>query len=81
MRDLFSEQNLNLEFIGNNYYLKKTSNQDVVHLYKNDNFIKIQNLKPQIEKRIFVVDMIEGYGVTKSLLAKSLNTSRQSIDN
>ena len=81
MNDLFSEQNLNLDFIGNNYYLKKTSNEDVVHLYKNDNFIKIQNLRPQIEKRIFVVDMIEGYGVTKSLLAKSLNTSRQSIDN
>lgn len=81
MNDLFSEENLNLEFIGNNYYLKKTSNEDVVHLYKNDNFIKIQNLKPQIEKRIFVVDMVEGYGVTKSLLAKSLNTSRQSIDN
>jgi len=81
MSDLFSKQNLNLDFIGNGYYLEKTSNEDVVHLYKNDNFIKAQNLTPQIEKRIFVVDMIERYGVTKSLLAKSLNTSRQSVDN
>jgi len=81
MESLFSEEKVDLEFIGNDYYLKTTSDSNVVHLYKKDNFIKIQNLSPQIEKRLFVVDMIHRYGATKSLLAKSLNTSRQSIDN
>lgn len=72
---------MDFEFIGAGLSLKKTTNKDIVHLYKNGIFIKEQILVPQIEKRLFVVDLIERHGVTKSKLASFLNISRQSIDN
>ncbi|MBS3772215.1 MAG: helix-turn-helix domain-containing protein, partial [Bacteroidales bacterium] len=43
--------------------------------------IKEQMLTPAIEKRLFVVDLVERQGVTRSKLADSLGISRQSINN
>lgn len=81
MKSLFEEQEAGFEFIGNGFSLKKTSDKDRVHLYRNGLFVKEQVLSPAIEKRLFVVDMIERQGVIKAKIALSLNISRQSIDN
>lgn len=81
METLFIEQEKGFELLGGGYALKKTSNMDIVHLYRSGVFIKEQVLVPQIEKRLFVVDLVERHGVTKTKLAFSLGISRQSIDN
>jgi len=81
MESLFIDQEIDFEFIGASLTLKKTSNKDVVHLYKNGIFIKEQVLVPQIEMRLFVIDLVERQGATKGKLASSLNISRQSINN
>lgn len=75
------EQKGGFELIGQGFALKKTSDPDKVHLYKNGIFMKEQILKPAIEKRLFVIDLVERQGVTKSKLADALQISRQSIDN
>ena len=49
------EQKGRFELIGQGFALKKTSNPDKVHLYKNGTFMKEQVLKPAIEKRLFVM--------------------------
>ncbi len=83
MNDLFSEQEIEtgFEFIGNGYSLKKMPGNNLVHLYRNGSLVKAQPLSPAIEKRMFVVDIVERYGVMKNKLAHSLGISRQSIDN
>ncbi len=83
MDNLFSvqEREAGFEFIGNGLSLKKTTDKDVILLYKNGQFLKRQQLTPAIEKRSFVVDLVERQGATKSKLAASLGVSRQSIDN
>jgi len=81
MDTLFSEQDTGFEFIGNGFALKKTPDKNIVHLYHNGNLVKVHTLYPAIEKRLFVVDMIERHSVTKSKLAMALDISRQSIDN
>ena len=50
-------------------------------MYKNGAFVKQQKLDPQIEKRLFVIDLVERQGVVKAKLATALGVSRQSIDN
>lgn len=80
MNTLFFEKNEFL-FIGNSYALKNTIDKNRVRVYKNGNFVKENLIYPAIEKRLFVVDLVERHGVKKSKLATALNISRQSIDN
>lgn len=81
MGNLFEDQQEGFEFIGQGFALKKTSDNNKVHLYKNGEFVKEQVLTPAIEKRLFVVDLVERQGVTRTKLADSLDLSRQSINN
>lgn len=81
MSNLFDEQETDFDLIGGGLALKKTSDKDIVHLYKNGIFIKAQPLRPAIDKRIFVVDLVERQGVNRTKLASSLGISRQSINN
>ncbi len=81
MGNLFPEQKFDFDFIGEGYALKKTSDKDIVHLYKNGIFIKAQTLSPAIDKRLFVVDLVERQGANRTKLASSLGISRQSINN
>ena len=83
MSNLFDEQktDFDFDFIGEGHALKKTSDKDIVHLYKNGIFIKAQPLRPVIDKRLFVVDLVERQGVNRTKLASSLGISRQSINN
>jgi len=81
MADLFENTEPDFDFIGGGFALKKTNNSDRIHLYKNGAFVKEQPLSPAIEKRLFVVDLVERQGVTKTKLADSLEISRQSINN
>ena len=81
MGNLFEEQQKGFSFIGQGFALKKTTDPNKVHLYKNGVFVKEQILTPAIEKRLFVVDLVERQGVTRTKLADSLAISRQSINN
>jgi transposase len=81
MGNLFEEQQKGFEFIGQGFALKKIDNNNKVHLYKNGVFVKEQPLNPTVEKRLFVVDLVERQGVTRTKLATSLGISRQSINN
>ncbi len=81
MNSLFEQQEKGFEFIGNGFSLHKTDDKDKVRLYYNGSLVKEQVLSPSIEKRLFVVDMVERQGVAKSKIAVSLDISRQSIDN
>ena len=81
MGNIFPEQKFDFDFIGEGYALKKTSDKDIVHLYKNGTFIKAQTLSPAIDKRLFVVDLVERQGANRTKLASSLGISRQSINN
>ncbi len=81
MNNLFLEQEFDFDFIGEGYSLKKTSDKNIIHLYRNGSFIKAQTLSPAIDKRLFVVDLVERKGVYVTKLALSLGISRQSINN
>jgi transposase len=81
MDNLFENQEQGFEFIGQGFALKKTNDENKVHLYKNGSFIKEQILVPAIEMRLFVVDLVDRQGVTRTKLASSLGISRQSINN
>ena len=81
MESLFVEQESGFYFIGNSLAIKKTSDKNIVHLYKNGSFVKRQPLHPVIEKRSFVVDLVERQGATQTKLAASLGITRQSIIN
>jgi transposase len=79
--NLFATEEQGFDFIGQGFALKRTSDKNKVHLYKNGAFVKEQMLYPAIEKRLFVVDLVERQGVTRSKLADSLGIARQSINN
>jgi transposase len=81
MGNLFSDTEQQFDFIDNGYALKKTSDKNTVHLYLNGVFTKEQSLSPAIDKRLFVVDLVERLGVNRTKLASSLGISRQSINN
>jgi len=81
MDNLFENKEQGFEFIGHGFALKKTKDENKVHLYKNGLFIKEQILVPAIEKRLFVVDLVDRQGVTRTKLASSLGISRQSVNN
>jgi hypothetical protein len=66
MNTLFEEPKQGFEFIGNGFAIKKTSDKNKVHLYNNGSFVKEQVLYPSVERRLFVVDMVERHGVMKS---------------
>lgn len=65
--------------IGNNYSLVFLSGYNVA-VYQAGRFLKQANIYDQFDKRLFVIDLIERHGVTKSKLAGVLGVSRTSID-
>ncbi|MEA1940023.1 MAG: helix-turn-helix domain-containing protein [Candidatus Caldatribacteriota bacterium] len=65
--------------IGNNYSLVFLSGYNVA-VYQAGRFLKEVNIYDQFDKRLFVIDLIERYSVTKSKLAHVLNISRTSVD-
>jgi len=65
--------------IGNNYSLVFLSGHNVA-VYKTGIFQKQVNIFDQFDKRLFVIDLIERHGVTKSKLADVLGVSRTSVD-
>lgn len=81
MESLFAEQLSGFDFIGQGLTIKKTSDKNIVHLYKNGSFVKVQQLYPSIERRLFVVDLVDRQGATMTKLASSLGITRQSIIN
>lgn len=82
MQDLFPQQEeTGFIFIGQGFTLKKTQDKNKVQLFKDGTFVKEQILHPSIEKRLFVVDLIERQGVIRTKLADTLDISRQSINN
>lgn len=65
--------------IGNNYSLVFLSRHNVA-VYQTGRFLKQVNIYDQFDKRLFVIDLIERHGATKSKLATVLVISRTSID-
>ncbi len=57
------EQKGGFEMSGQGFALKKTSEPDKVHLYKNLTFMKEPVLKQAIEKRLFVTKLVERKGL------------------
>lgn len=81
MNTLFpTDKDTDLIPIGNGFGLKKISD-DRVEFYHFDKLLKVVPQKPQIEFRIFVIDLARSYALKKSKIAKALGISRQSIDN
>lgn len=81
MEHLFENSEQEFELIGGGFALKKTNDPNKIQLYKNGQFVKEHTLSPAIEKRLFVVDLVDRQGVTRTKLANSLGISRQSINN
>jgi transposase len=67
------------KLIGNNYSLVFLSGHNVA-VYQHNTFVKQVNIYDQFDLRLFVVDLIERHGVTKSRLAEALGISRTSVD-
>lgn len=65
--------------IGNNYSLVFLTKGNVA-LYRAGIFQKEVNIYEQFDKRLFVIDLIERHGVTKSKLAGVLEISRTTVD-
>ncbi|GAH23326.1 unnamed protein product, partial [marine sediment metagenome] len=65
MQDLYPQQETGFIFLGQGFALKKTSDKNMVQLYKDGTFIKEQILNSSIEKRLFVVDLVERQGVVR----------------
>ena len=65
--------------IGNNYSLVLVSRYNVA-VYQAGRFLKQVNIFDQFDKRLFVIDLIERHGATKSKLADVLGISRTSVD-
>jgi len=66
--------------IGNGFGLKKISD-DKIGFYRFDELQKVVPRKPQIDFRLFVIDLARSYALKKSKIAEALGISRQSIDN
>jgi len=64
--------------IGNAIGIKVKENK--VNVYHNGVLLKNVELKSGLDKRIFVVDLVEKSGVSKMKLSKALCVSRTSID-
>jgi len=80
MDTLFNEsKDTTLKPIGNNYSLV-ILNRHNVSVYQSGRFLKQVNIFDQFDKRLFVTDLIERHGVTKSKLADALGISRTSVD-
>jgi len=71
--------NPNVHVIGNGYGLEKLQDNLVVLYYK-DQVKETHEFKNGLDKRVFVVNLVNNKKVTKSLLAQALGISRQSID-
>lgn len=65
--------------IGNNYSLVFLSGHNIA-VYQAGRFLKQLKIDDQFDKRLFVIDLIERHGVTKSKLADVLWVSRTSVD-
>lgn len=74
--------NLELQYIGNDLSIKVigSKNRGSVQLYCHGQLIKMASFRDKVEKRLFIVEVIN-LGAKKSYLAKALNCSRQGIDN
>ena len=80
MNTLFNEsKDTKPKPIGNNYSLVFLSGHNVA-VYQAGRFLKQANIYDQFDKRLFVIDLIERHGVTKSKLADVLGISRTSVD-
>jgi len=80
MNTLFNEsKDTKHKPIGNNYSLVFLTGYNVA-VYQAGRFIKQVNIYDQFDKRLFVIDLIERHGVTKSKLAGVLGISRTSVD-
>jgi len=66
--------------IGNGFGLKKISD-DKIGFYRFDELQKVVPRKPQIDFRLFVIDLARSYALKKNKIAEALGISRQSIDN
>jgi len=62
------------------YSIKKVSNEKI-DFYFFDKLLKVVPLKPQIEFRLFVIDLARFHALKKKKIAEALGISRQSIDN
>lgn len=81
MNPLFpTVKNTDLKPIGNGYGLKKISD-DKIGFYRFDKLQKVVPRKPQIEFRLFVIELANSYALKKNKIAEALGISRQSIDN
>ena len=81
MSTLFpTDKGKDLIAIGNGYGLKKISD-DKIGFYRFDKLQKVVPRKPQIEFRLFVIELAQSYGLKKKKIAEALGISRQSIDN
>ena len=81
MNTLFPDDKvIDLTPIDKGYGIKKMSG-DHIALYFYDKLLKITPITPQIELRMFVIDLVLRYSLKKSRIAKALGISRQSIDN
>ena len=65
--------------IGNGFVLKKISD-DRVEFYHFDKLQKVVPVKPQIDFRLFVIDLARSYALKKSKIAEALGISRQSVN-
>jgi transposase len=81
MNTLFPEDKTNdLTPIDKGYGIKKIS-ESQIGFYLFDKLLKVIPITPQLELRIFVIDLVLRFGLKKSRISKALNISRQSIDN
>lgn len=80
MHSLFNEnEKTKHNTIGNNYSLIFLTKGNV-SVYRAGIFQKEVNIYEQFDKRLFVIDLIERHGVTKSKLAVALGISRTTVD-
>ncbi len=81
MSTLFpTDKSTDLIPIGKSFGLKKISD-DRIAFYHFDKLQKVVPLKPKIEFRLFVIDLVRFYALKKNKIAMALGISRQSIDN
>ena len=66
--------------IEKSFAIKKVGD-DKISLYLRDKLLKVANIKPQIEFRMFAIDLVNSYSLKKSRVAPALHISRQSLDN
>ena len=59
-----TDKNTNLKPIGNGYGLKKISD-DKIGFYRFDKLQKVVPRKPQIEFRLFVIELAQSYALKK----------------